>query len=183
MNIDYSVITQPVVLGAIITSLLGAGIAGSFFTHYFTNVRSDRELKRTQRTKRLEYIYEPIVKVILSQIHPGDGYDGIVDSQFNAIEAILKEHTRYADDKLEMFINSFAEDQYHFSMSHVQWPSYDSDAKFLKYVFKEYNNLRKKLHLPYRRNNFLKEGFVYRYRQFRRFLRRKKRFEFKNSVK
>ncbi|RTE09618.1 hypothetical protein [Paenibacillus whitsoniae] len=130
-------------------------ILGNIFTHFFTNSRTDRELKRKQQTDRLELVYEPIIKIIDDGIFPGDGYEGINDSQLSGIGEILKGNARYVDEKLEIFIYGFKEESYQNAMANVDFPVYDANRKMLDYVLKKYNSLRKDLYLPYQRNRWI----------------------------
>lgn len=55
---------EPAIIAAVLAALLGAGVMGAFLTHYFTNVLSDRALKRENTVKQLEKVYEPIIQVL-----------------------------------------------------------------------------------------------------------------------
>ena len=103
----------------------------------------------------LTKIYTPMLKKLLSDVVPGDGYEGIRPETLLEIEKIMSEHYVLVDPDLSELI--------WFTQEDVRWDHYedgirlfDEDKLLLKYVERNFNHYRKQLGLPYDRKKLKK---------------------------
>jgi hypothetical protein len=128
-----------------------ATVVTAVFT-YVTTVRKERKAQvNTHRLEILQKVYTPIYRVIMDGVYPGDGYEGLTNSQLNKIYDIITERLELVDPRLEQLVWSLKEDQMLEGRQFEEniGPYLDEDREFLDYVEFRYNDLRKSLGLPY----------------------------------
>lgn len=142
---------NPNLIIEIVKILITASLA-AFLTYWFA-FKKDREEKRYQAYKELlEKVYGPIIKKINNAIFPGDGYEGIYESNLTEIIDIIEDNLYIVDLRLETYAWWFKEEIIHNNRSNNnnQYELvYDEDRKFIDYVLYRYHYIRKKTYLPY----------------------------------
>jgi hypothetical protein len=153
-----------ILLTVVLTSLL---------TYWLTSRHEWRQLSIENRSNLIKEAYAPIMKIILEEVSPLDGYEGLGEGQVNRIIKIATEHEMLIDVGLSNHIWSFKEDIRINSMSGVaiNYAEYDIDRRFLDYVENEYHKLRKSVGLPYDKNSI---GIRRKIKQIRHSVRRSK---------
>ncbi|MGC6589268.1 hypothetical protein ACPV3A_30530 [Paenibacillus sp. Dod16] len=135
----------------IIKIILTAALAG-FFTYWIT-FKKEREDKRYHANKELlEKVYAPIMKTISESIFPGDGYEGIRESDLNVIIKLIDDNSHIVDPRLDSFAWRYKEDMVHDHRINNDLryeATYDEDRVFIDYLNYRYNLLRKKTFLNY----------------------------------
>lgn len=116
----------------------------SFFGYLFTLRRESKQAYNKYRIEILENLYSPIYKVLIQEIWPGEGYEGIDLSQFTKIKSIVDENSILVDPKLDNLVWSLAEDAHK-----LGYVTLDADRYLFNHVIKEYNALRKSVGLPH----------------------------------
>ncbi|MFD0768854.1 hypothetical protein ACFQZ1_08000 [Bacillus sp. CGMCC 1.60114] len=128
----------------------GGVIITAILTHYFTIKKEKFSKTFEYKIKILKEVYAPIYRILVKNIHPFDGYEGITVKSFKEIDQIFEEKVELIDPILEEFIWILKEECY-LNQNHPkgEWVQVDQDKKFLNYVQYQYNNLRKEMNLPY----------------------------------
>lgn len=134
----------------IIKIILTAGLAGTF-TYLITFKKEKNEKKYHANKELLDKVYAPTMKLIYGSIYPGDGYEGIRESDLQTIIDIIDDNSHIVDPRLESFAWSFKEDIMHNQQirNDLYETVYDEEAVFLDYLNYRYNLLRKKTYLNY----------------------------------
>lgn len=144
----------------IITAVLTASL-----TYWINSKKESAEKKYKINKELIDKVYEPIIKIINQSVIPGDGYEGLGNSEIDYIINIIDKNARIVEPKLESFSWRFKEEIHYngYSDRNVMYDIYDDDRKFLDYINYRYNIIRKKIYLPYNGDYF----FIQRkYRQF-----------------
>ncbi|WP_045522764.1 hypothetical protein [Neobacillus niacini] len=121
----------------------------SFFSYYFNIKKEFRTQSIGYKTDILKKVYTPIIKELSTGIIPGDGYEGINDSQILAINEIIENNYELVDAELDSLLWQLKEVIYH---SNGEYSYFDDNRKLLDHVLINYNLLRKSLGLPYDSN-------------------------------
>lgn len=114
----------------------------------------DRKFATSKYTEdTLIKIYVPIYKILTERIVPGDGYDGILESQLIEINKIIGNHPQLTDPRLSNIVYSYIEDIYHNSNPNYNPQTsepiiYDLDRELLDYILISFNKTRRSLGLP-----------------------------------
>lgn len=128
----------------------GGVIITAILTHFFTVKREKFSKVFEYKLKILKDVYTPIYRIILEDVHPFDGYEGISIKQFEKIEKIIQENLELVDPQLESIIWILKEELYAlYSHPNIDYVTLDEDRRLVDYVDFQYNYIRKQLGLPY----------------------------------
>ncbi|MGG0756975.1 hypothetical protein [Brevibacillus laterosporus] len=121
-------------------------------------------------------IYQPIMQICVRTTHPGDNYEGLNEHNVMEIYKIVNDNDNYiyVDMKLLNLVESLYEDVANESRyeKNNNYNDFDEDRKLFNHVLVKYNQLKRKVQLPYERDyvfpyNYLKEKQE-RYNKLRR---------------
>ncbi|WP_203248846.1 hypothetical protein [Sporosarcina beigongshangi] len=120
----------------------------SFFNYHFRLRQEIRNESVKYTTEILKNVYTPILKILLSAIVPGDGYDGITKEMLFEIEAIMKRNYELVDPHLHSIIWSLKTEvrREHYEES---LRLFDKNKTLLTHVEHHFNFYRKRIGLPF----------------------------------
>ncbi|WP_017378818.1 hypothetical protein [Paenisporosarcina sp. TG-14] len=134
------------IITAAITTIIVSWI-GYFFGHL-----KDKKIAITKYSEEsLRKIYIPIYKILIQNVDPLDGYEGITGSQHNSIKKIADNHIELCDPKLESLIWRIEEDIRHeaSAFSYNQYDLFDQNRNLFNYVLHAFNKTRRSIGLPF----------------------------------
>jgi len=143
----YSFISSTQFL-TILTGII-TGIGTGVFSHYLTSLRSTNELKRQVEQKRLELLYKPLY--IHLQHDYQDGLE-LTEKTADQIIMLVMNNIEYADSKL---IHSIEQLQGELKIKEKQDHDFHTDSELYDHVLSEFNQIKKKLLLPYEKHNLV----------------------------
>ncbi|UQD52325.1 hypothetical protein C0971_10105 [Bacillus methanolicus] len=115
----------------------------------------DKKVASSKYTEEsLRKIYVPIYKILMENLNPMDGYEGIASRQFYRIKEIVNEHPELCDPKLDSIIWGIDEDirfqsmNYNHNDNNLEYELFDENRKLIDYVLHAFNKTRKSLGLP-----------------------------------
>lgn len=118
--------------------------------NYYFNIKKEFRVQSIgYKADILKKVYTPILKELSTGIIPGDGYEGIDDSQILAINEIIQNNYELVDAELDSLLWQLKEVIYH---SNGEYSYFDDNRKLLDHVLINYNLLRESLGLPYDSN-------------------------------
>ncbi|MGH0793588.1 hypothetical protein ACQVTT_05130 [Bacillus mycoides] len=125
----------------------GGVLITAILTHFFTLKREKYSKIFEHKLQILKDVYTPIYLVLMKEVEPGEGYQGLGGRPFQNIMGILEDNIELVDPNLESILWDLKEDYYYWD----QRPSglLDEDRKLLDFVLYQYNVLRKDMGLPY----------------------------------
>lgn len=138
------------ILKIVVTAVLTSGLT------YFLGSRKDRKTKiQENNTKLLDEVYEPIMRIIDRSIVPTDGYGGLSINSVNEIINIIENNSHIVDENLMDFCWIFKEELYIINFNNGgHYYSFDENRKFLNYVDRRRNILKRKTNRPYNAKAF-----------------------------
>lgn len=125
----------------------GGVMITAILTHFFTLKREKYSKTFEHKLQILKDVYTPIYRVLMKQVEPGEGYEGLGARPFLEIMEILEDNIELVDPNLESILWDLKEEYYHWGQSRVRL--LDEDRKLLDFVLFQYNVLRKDMGLPY----------------------------------
>ncbi|WP_342511787.1 hypothetical protein MKY34_14525 [Sporosarcina sp. FSL K6-1522] len=120
----------------------------SFFGYHFRLKQEVRNESVKYKTDILKNVYTPILKLLVSAIIPGEGYDGITKETLFEIEDIVKSNYELVDSHLHSLIWAIKKEirQQHYEQSANL---FDQDKKLFIHVESNFNFYRKQVGLPF----------------------------------
>ncbi|KAA0957704.1 hypothetical protein FQ085_06540 [Planococcus sp. ANT_H30] len=141
------------VIIALISSSL-AIIFTNLVNYYFLIKQESRSQANSYKVDILHKVYTPITKLIMRDVYPGDGYEGITQDTFKSIETIVEDNYQLISPDMDRIIWSIREDivissQNQAQDKHNQFIKLDEDSRLLDHVDYSFNYYRKELGLPF----------------------------------
>lgn len=132
------------ILKIVITAILTSGL-----TYFLSSLKDRKNRAYENRTKLIDEVYDPIMRIIDRTVDPLEGYDGLSANEVNKIIEIIDSHSFIADKKLIDFSWDFKEDIYILGSNNSGRNCFDNNRFFLDYIENEYNKLKKRVNRPY----------------------------------
>lgn len=145
-----------------LTSIIIASVTiiiSNCFTYLFALKKDSKQIYSKYKISILEELYTPIYKIILREVNPLDGYEGISGKQFTEIKEIISDKYILVDPVLDNIIWSLKEDEC-LNRGYEKYYCFDKDRRLLTHVERQYNKLRKSIGLPYEKNIYFKKIFI-----------------------
>ncbi|MDA1795689.1 hypothetical protein [Bacillus cereus group sp. BY8-1LC] len=125
----------------------GGVMITAILTHFFTLKREKYSKTFEHKLQILKEVYTPIYRVLMREVEPGEGYQGLGATPFLDIMEILEDNIELVDPNLESILWDLKEEYYYWGESRVRL--LDEDRNLLDFVLYQYNVLRKDMGLPY----------------------------------
>ncbi|MDQ7236782.1 hypothetical protein QYM13_23830 [Bacillus pacificus] len=125
----------------------GGVMITAILTHFFTLKREKYSKTFEHKLQILKEVYTPIYRVLMREVEPGEGYQGLGAKPFLDIMEILEDNIELVDPNLESILWNLKEEYYYWGESRVRL--LDEDRNLLDFVLYQYNVLRKDMGLPY----------------------------------
>lgn len=149
-----------------ITTIIITSIITAVCTNFFGFIK-EKKLKSLAYTDScLKKIYIPIYQILIRDIIPNIGYDGINQDQVSDIRHIIENNPEYTDPELKEIVDSYFQEMYmnvtrlHADQVDPRSLTFDKDEKLYKYILFSFHTTRRSLGLPYNRKYAFK--FLYK---------------------